>query len=62
MKHNEVEKLNEIKYLLKTNQISYEKAKEKSKPYFVELNKKMVLIAKKFNKTHHQVSFISFMR
>lgn len=57
-----ITKLNEIKILLKTGQISYDDAKVQSKPYFNELNLGIKKVSKKFNKSPSLVSFINFMR
>jgi hypothetical protein len=58
----EIQKLTEIKILLKTGQIDYEEAKEMSKPYFDKVNQKIKEISKKFNKSPSLISFGGFMR
>jgi len=58
----EIQKLKEIKILLKTGQIDFEEAKEMSIPCIDRVNQKIKEISKKFNKTPSLISFSSFMR
>ena len=59
---NDLNRLNEIKILLKTGQISYEEAKMKAKPFISAMNEKIVRISKKFGKKPYLISFGGFMR
>lgn len=56
------ERLDEIKYLLKTAQISYDTAKEQAEIPLKILNKRMEGISKRFGRKHHKVRFITYMR
>jgi hypothetical protein len=62
MKYFELNKLKEIKLLLKTGQISYDEAKLLAKPHLDVLNTKINVIAKKFGKRPSPVGFTKFMR
>lgn len=58
----EIQKLKEIKILLKTGQITYDEAKRISTPYIDKVNQKIALISKKFKRHPSFISFGSFMR
>jgi hypothetical protein len=58
----EIQKLQEIKILLKSGQITYDYAKVMAGPYIEKVNQKIITISKKFKKTPSLVSFSSFMR
>jgi hypothetical protein len=58
----EIQKLREIKILLKSGQITYDMAKEMSAPYINKANQKIADISKKFKKSPVLISFGSFMR
>ena len=54
--------LDYIKIQLKTGAIDYDEARDLAKPYLEDLNNRMKKIAKKFGKTHYNVSFVGYMR
>jgi len=58
----EVQKLKEIKILLKTGQITYDEAKSMAIPYIEKVNEKIKLIAKRFKSSPRLISFSLFMR
>ena len=58
----EIQKLQEIKILFKSGQITYDNAKMMAGPYIDRVNQKIVLISKKFKKSPYLISFGSFMR
>ena len=58
----DIERLNEIKILLKTGQIDYDEARIKAQPILDLMNKKGEVIAKKFGKKYSKISFTGFMR
>jgi phosphoenolpyruvate synthase/pyruvate phosphate dikinase len=58
----EIQKLNEIKVLLKSGQITYDEAKVMAEPYIDKANQKIALISKKFKRNPVLISFSSFMR
>jgi len=58
----EIQKLQEIKVLLKSGQITYGEAKVMAESYIDIVNQKIVVISKKFKKTPSLVTFSSFMR
>lgn len=62
MENQALQKLEEIKVLLKTDQLDYEQAEEMARPYLLELNARMEIIARKFNKKSKLVTFSTFMR
>ena len=59
---DEVAKLQEIKVLLKTGQITYDEAKDMAEPYIEEINDKIKDISKKLKMSPKLISFSSFMR
>jgi hypothetical protein len=61
-KHLEKQKLDEIKVLLKTGQISYEEAKKQAKPYLDKMNEKIIRISKEMGFSSKTISFAGFMR
>ena len=58
----ELQRLQEIKCLLKTSQISYDEAKKEATPHLVALNQKLDEVAKKFNRKSRAIHFTGFMR
>jgi len=62
MNNQALQKLEEIKILLKTGQIDYDQAEEMARASLLELNARMEVIAKKFNKKSRLVTFSGFMR
>ncbi len=62
VKMNEITKLQEIKVLLKTGQITYDEAKEMAMPYIEKINQKIDDLSKKFKMSARTISFSSFMR
>jgi len=58
----EIERLKEIKILLKTGQISYDKAKEMAKVPLSLINQKIKEISKKCDKNPSLITFGGFMR
>lgn len=61
-KHQAKQKLDEIKYLLKRGEITYDVAKEMAVEPLKEMNEKMEKIAKEFGRKAHKVTFAGFMR
>jgi len=59
---DEVAKLQEIKVLLKTAQISYDEAKEMAEPYLNRMNERIKVISKRFKMSPKLISFSGFMR
>ncbi|MCX6701726.1 MAG: hypothetical protein NTX96_00835 [Candidatus Zambryskibacteria bacterium] len=57
-----IQKLKEIRILLKTGQITYDEAKKMAKPYIDGANQKIKVISKRFKKAPSLISFTSFMR
>lgn len=57
-----LDRLNEIKILLKTGQVSYDEAHKKALPIIVEMNQVVLKIAKKHKVQPKLISFPSFMR
>ncbi len=57
-----VDKLNEIKVLLKTGQISYEEAKKEASPLIAEMNAISLRVAKKLKVNPKYITFTGFMR
>ena len=55
-------KIDEIKYLLYTRQITYYQAKEKAQPIIDEMNIKGKEIAKKYNQRFKPFTFSYLMR
>lgn len=56
------EKLDQIKYLLKTAQISFDEAKVRAEAPLKELNEGMAEVARQHGFKHKQARFHSFMR
>lgn len=56
------DKLEEIKILLRTEQITYEQAKEMAQEPIKTLNEEMEKIAKQFGRKHSKISFGRFIR
>lgn len=54
--------LEKLKFLLKTNAITYENAEFFAQEPLKVLNEEMAKISKEHNKIHHKVTFIGFMR
>ena len=55
----EIQKLKEIKILLKSGQITYFDAKVMAEPYIEIVNQKIVAISKKFNKSREALAIRS---
>lgn len=59
---NDLERLKEIKVLLKTGQIDYDEAKSKAKPLIDNMNFIVLRVAKEHKVKPKFISFVSFMR
>lgn len=57
-----IDKLNEIKSLFKTGQISYDEAKIQAEPFIQKINSVAVRIAKEHKMNPKLISFVGFMR
>tara|TARA_B100000745_G_C20154130_1_gene395542 strand:- start:1634 stop:1855 length:222 start_codon:yes stop_codon:yes gene_type:complete len=55
-------RLDEIKFLLKTARITYDEAEAMSREPLKKLNAGMEVLSKRFRSRHRKVSFIGFMR
>jgi predicted nucleotidyltransferase len=61
-KYRDLERLKEIKILLKTGQISYDQAELQAKEYIDNINIKIAKLSKRMKQKPRFISFSSFMR
>ena len=61
-KFKDLNKLNEIKVLLKTGEIPYEQAEEQAKEYIYNINIKIAKLSKQMKQKPKFISFSGFMR
>lgn len=61
-KFKDLNKLNEIKVLLKTGEIPYEQAEEQAREYIDNINIKIATLSKKMKQKPKFISFSGFMR
>ena len=61
-KFTDLERLNEIKMLLKTGQISYKQAELQAKEYINNINIKITTLSKQMKQKPKFISFGGFMR
>jgi len=61
-KFRDLERLREIKVLLKTGQISYDHAELQAQEYLDNMNVKIAIISKQMKQKPRFISFSSFMR
>ncbi len=61
-KFKDLNKLNEIKVLLKTGEIPYEEAELQAKEYIDNMNIKIVKLSKQMKQRPKFISFSGFMR
>lgn len=62
MKYDSIEQIKKIKLLYNTGVYTRELAETLTKPYINDINRRGKLIAKKYNKKYHDVTFVQLMR
>ena len=61
-KYRDLERLKEIKVLLKTSQISYDQAELQAQEYIDNINIKIAILSKQMKQKPRFISFSGFMR